>query len=1013
MTRNTTRHAGRLRWALLAVTACLVGSQAWAASGPLDTETASNEVLVVLDPKQNTGEILKRLAQAGFPTTEVISGLPPRYRTYRKLSAPYNANTRAALLGVDGVLAVRPILRSPNVDYPILTNGQVIVKFQPGTTVAQVNALAVQNNCVLVRQMAGLMQTYVFASNDGSADPAAVAQAFANSGQTVYSQPSVLFKLQKHQTPLTINDPLYVFQWHLRNTGQLPGGVAGADISVEDAWGTTLGEGAIVANIDDCVQKDHEDLKDNYITGFDFLGFTPCQSFFLDPDCTFPIDFLAFDFTGISISGSDGDPSPFFGPDPFAGFSFAGDPVGEAHGTSTAGIICAQANDLGGRGVAPAAGLIGIKIGLGSYYTSDQDIADAFIFAELNGAMAINNSWGGPSVRQLPAVPNTFVFPNLVSDAIHQVAENGRSGRGVLVIFSAGNGDSIYGVPIPISFGNVYAALDNVMAVGATMRDDRVSCYSNFGPELSVMAPGGGVSAISIFGDLGATVGCYDSDITTTDVMETPCFLPSDYLPLDQFGFPIGDGVFDEGFPCRGVNPPLRFLNVVVDPRGGFGFPGCQVDLFGMYLSNPALCVPLVSNTFVDDFPQVNYTHHFNGTSAAAPMVTGVAALVFSVNSNLTAEQVRNIIEHTADKPGYINETFDGVTGHNERYGHGRVNAGRAVAAAAAGQNWPSPVRDVQEVHSQTLVRLLWTNPENDAAGVLIVRGTGSSLNWAPVDGVSYDVGQQVAPNVVVVSNDLIENLDQTGLPSGDFHYALFVRNAQNFYSWGRRTGFTSVGAVDRPVAAISASPRTGPVPLTVHFAGGGIDRTGIVAYSWNFGDGTTASGAAADHTYTQGGTITATLTVTNAVGQTGSTSVVIQPQAQANALPTVAITATPTTGNAPLVVVFRGTASDSDGFITGYSWDFGDGTTGSGQTVEHIYLVPGTYGAVLNVTDSSGGVGSASQIIMVTGTAPTAGTTDPPGILNTSQGLCGLGTAGAMSLSLLGLALMSVRRRY
>src|SRR5439155_24914364 len=133
--------------------------------------------------------------------------------------------------------------------------------------------------------------------------------ALAATGQTVYSQPSMLFKLQKHAA-MTIDDPLYVFQWHLHNTGQLPGGVAGADINVEEAWQTTLGEGAIVADVDDDIQKDHEDLKDNYLTGFDFLGSTRCDGFF-DTNCTLPIDLFFFggDFSGIDPAGGDGDPS--------------------------------------------------------------------------------------------------------------------------------------------------------------------------------------------------------------------------------------------------------------------------------------------------------------------------------------------------------------------------------------------------------------------------------------------------------------------------------------------------------------------------------------------------------------------------------------------------------------------------------------------------------------------------------------------------------------------------------
>ena len=69
-----------------------------------------------------------------------------------------------------------------------------------------------------------------------------------------------------------------------------------------------------------------------------------------------------------------------------------------------------------------------------------------------------------------------------------------------------------------------------------------------------------------------------------------------------------------------------------------------------------------------------------------------------------------------------------------------------------------------------------------------------------------------------------------------------------------------------------------------------------------------------------------------------------------------MALIATPTTGNAPLDVLFQARATDSDGTVVRYDWNFGDGATGSGPTVEHVYLIPGKFGASVTVTDNSGG---------------------------------------------------------
>ncbi len=75
---------------------------------------------------------------------------------------------------------------------------------------------------------------------------------------------------------------------------------------------------------------------------------------------------------------------------------------------------------------------------------------------------------------------------------------------------------------------------------------------------------------------------------------------------------------------------------------------------------------------------------------------------------------------------------------------------------------------------------------------------------------------------------------------------------------------------------------------------------------------------------------------------------------------PVAAASATPVSGDIPLVVTFDGTAShDPDGIITAYNWNFGDGETASGVIVQHTYTRAGTFAATLTVTDDAGASGS------------------------------------------------------
>lgn len=105
-------------------------------------------------------------------------------------------------------------------------------------------------------------------------------------------------------------------------------------------------------------------------------------------------------------------------------------------------------------------------------------------------------------------------------------------------------------------------------------------------------------------------------------------------------------------------------------------------------------------------------------------------------------------------------------------------------------------------------------------------------------------------------------------------------------------TGYSSYGSVGQyalgvnfytpgntaPTAAISATPTSGTVPLTVSFSGAGSsDPDGSIAgWSWTFGDGTSATGVTTSHVYSTAGTYTAQFQVTDNGGLTATRAVTI-----------------------------------------------------------------------------------------------------------------------------------------
>ena len=88
-----------------------------------------------------------------------------------------------------------------------------------------------------------------------------------------------------------------------------------------------------------------------------------------------------------------------------------------------------------------------------------------------------------------------------------------------------------------------------------------------------------------------------------------------------------------------------------------------------------------------------NYKH-FGGTSSATPLVAGICALILSANPDLTARQVKQILQNTADKIGPVSEY---TNGHSPKYGYGRINADKAVAEALRLRDKKEEPKEVEE----------------------------------------------------------------------------------------------------------------------------------------------------------------------------------------------------------------------------------------------------------------------------------------------------------------------------
>lgn len=103
------------------------------------------------------------------------------------------------------------------------------------------------------------------------------------------------------------------------------------------------------------------------------------------------------------------------------------------------------------------------------------------------------------------------------------------------------------------------------------------------------------------------------------------------------------------------------------------------------------------------------------------------------------------------------------------------------------------------------------------------------------------------------------------------------------------------------------------------------------------------------------------------------TTTAPLPPPPPANGIPTAVIGQSRTEGVAPLRVTFNGSGStDPDGDTLSMEWDFGDGTSDTGEVVKHKFNDPGRYEVVLTVSDGRGGSSEASVTIQVNEEEPT-----------------------------------------
>ena len=544
------------------------------------------------------------------------------------------------------------------------------------------------------------------------------------------------------------NDTYFSRLWGLHNTGQNVNGTSGtedADIDAPEAWDITTGSSSVVvAVIDSGVDYNHPDLTDNIWNNQGEIAGNGID----DDGNGYVDDIRGWDFV-------DNDNNPIDSP---------------GHGTHVAGTIAAVGNNVEGvTGVCWTVKIMPLRFLDATGYGTVLDEVEAIDYAIENGANIINASFGS----------------NVDSTAERAAISMARD-AGILFIAAAGNSgiDNDLFPHYPSNYD-----LDNIVAVTATEQYDKLAWFSNYGVNsVDVAAPGTNIYNCKPGRQTVWSDDFDDNDIsdwttggpenntwgTTNALSYSGLFSLTDSPAWDYQSdtdswarTPVLDLSFHSGskleFRLRGrsetnydflyvqastdlstwINKEIEIGGELYDSISGTfsSWEIATVDL-GAYDGRPTVYIRfrftsddtrIYDGWYIDDVAVSAASSSYDGTeyrfsqgtSMAAPHVSGLAALILSDQPALTAIQVKQRI----------------LNGTEATYLEGLVLTGGRINAYNSLQNVPASPGDMSAAAvASDQIDLTWSDRSYGETGFKIERKTGAGGTYSQVAVTSANI---------------------------------------------------------------------------------------------------------------------------------------------------------------------------------------------------------------------------------------------------------------------------------